>query len=336
MVQGSQLHWAHLVACWCFHWAHLCFSRVSVRPAESFLRMKEETAEVDEFTFSQGASDQESNGSGSYYIKQEHWGGLEGARTHTWGNPIRDQESHHKLPVELVQEVEGWSDQSCRDRLSEPSRPAAAVPTVALGLTGLGIFSAINFQLSSLIQTADLQEALRQRRNWFWATRRPETVTCIYWAGSSVCFLLQQKTGGEPGPFHYSTWNNIVRWFIFVSFFYYLKMWVLFSGLKVLLQFTCLVAAWETWRVSFCNIPTMSGDQRKQDYTSTDLGTVQSCSPSLPVCFCSCIRSSWTGQQLFHWAQLNVSVEETFLCSLNNSDSAANQKVQIIIYIFVK
>ncbi|XP_037547477.1 MBT domain-containing protein 1 [Nematolebias whitei] len=40
--------------------------------SESLLRMKEETAEVDEFTFSQGASDQESNGSGSYYIKQEH------------------------------------------------------------------------------------------------------------------------------------------------------------------------------------------------------------------------------------------------------------------------
>lgn len=38
---------------------------------ESLLRMKEETAEVDEFTFSQGTSDQESNGSGSYYIKQE-------------------------------------------------------------------------------------------------------------------------------------------------------------------------------------------------------------------------------------------------------------------------
>ncbi|KAE8284560.1 MBT domain-containing protein 1 [Larimichthys crocea] len=39
--------------------------------SESLLRMKEETAEVDEFTFSQGTSDQESNGSGSYYIKQE-------------------------------------------------------------------------------------------------------------------------------------------------------------------------------------------------------------------------------------------------------------------------
>lgn len=38
---------------------------------ESHLRMKEEPAEVDEFTFSQGTSDQESNGSGSYYIKQE-------------------------------------------------------------------------------------------------------------------------------------------------------------------------------------------------------------------------------------------------------------------------
>uniref|UniRef100_G3PR84 Mbt domain containing 1 n=1 Tax=Gasterosteus aculeatus aculeatus TaxID=481459 RepID=G3PR84_GASAC len=37
----------------------------------SLLRMKEESAEVDEFTFSQGTSDQESNGSGSYYIKQE-------------------------------------------------------------------------------------------------------------------------------------------------------------------------------------------------------------------------------------------------------------------------
>ncbi|CAB1338147.1 unnamed protein product, partial [Coregonus sp. 'balchen'] len=38
---------------------------------ESLLRLKEEPAEVDEFTFSQGISDQESNGSGSYYIKQE-------------------------------------------------------------------------------------------------------------------------------------------------------------------------------------------------------------------------------------------------------------------------
>ncbi|KAF7205105.1 MBT domain-containing protein 1-like, partial [Nothobranchius furzeri] len=36
------------------------------------LRMKEEPAEVDEFTFSQGTSDQESNSSGSYYVKQEH------------------------------------------------------------------------------------------------------------------------------------------------------------------------------------------------------------------------------------------------------------------------
>uniref|UniRef100_A0A8D3ED31 FCS-type domain-containing protein n=1 Tax=Scophthalmus maximus TaxID=52904 RepID=A0A8D3ED31_SCOMX len=38
---------------------------------KSLLRMKEEAADVDEFTFSQGTSDQESNGSGSYYIKQE-------------------------------------------------------------------------------------------------------------------------------------------------------------------------------------------------------------------------------------------------------------------------
>uniref|UniRef100_A0A8C7ZLR8 Mbt domain containing 1 n=1 Tax=Oryzias sinensis TaxID=183150 RepID=A0A8C7ZLR8_9TELE len=38
---------------------------------KSLLRMKEETAEADEFTFSQGTSDQESNGSGSYCIKQE-------------------------------------------------------------------------------------------------------------------------------------------------------------------------------------------------------------------------------------------------------------------------
>uniref|UniRef100_A0A673Z5T8 Mbt domain containing 1 n=1 Tax=Salmo trutta TaxID=8032 RepID=A0A673Z5T8_SALTR len=38
---------------------------------KSLLRLKEEQAEVDEFTFSQGVSDQESNGSGSYYIKQE-------------------------------------------------------------------------------------------------------------------------------------------------------------------------------------------------------------------------------------------------------------------------
>lgn len=40
-------------------------------PAESVLRLKEETADVDEFTFTQGTSDQESNGSGSFYIKQE-------------------------------------------------------------------------------------------------------------------------------------------------------------------------------------------------------------------------------------------------------------------------
>lgn len=46
-------------------------SSVSVPSVESLLRMKEETAEADEFTFSQGTSDQESNGSGSYYIKQE-------------------------------------------------------------------------------------------------------------------------------------------------------------------------------------------------------------------------------------------------------------------------
>ncbi|KAK1906114.1 MBT domain containing protein 1 [Dissostichus eleginoides] len=39
--------------------------------SEPLLRMKEDPAEVDEFTFSQGTSDQESNGSGSYYIKQE-------------------------------------------------------------------------------------------------------------------------------------------------------------------------------------------------------------------------------------------------------------------------
>ncbi|XP_062312055.1 MBT domain-containing protein 1 [Osmerus eperlanus] len=38
---------------------------------DSLLRLKEESAEVDEFTFSQGISDQESNGSGSYHIKQE-------------------------------------------------------------------------------------------------------------------------------------------------------------------------------------------------------------------------------------------------------------------------
>uniref|UniRef100_A0A8C1XFU3 Mbt domain containing 1 n=1 Tax=Cyprinus carpio TaxID=7962 RepID=A0A8C1XFU3_CYPCA len=35
------------------------------------LQLKEETPEMDEFTFSQGISDQESNGSGSYYIRQE-------------------------------------------------------------------------------------------------------------------------------------------------------------------------------------------------------------------------------------------------------------------------
>ncbi|XP_070962427.1 MBT domain-containing protein 1 isoform X1 [Oncorhynchus clarkii lewisi] len=38
---------------------------------ESLLCLKEEQAEVDEFTFSHGVSDQESIGSGSYYIKQE-------------------------------------------------------------------------------------------------------------------------------------------------------------------------------------------------------------------------------------------------------------------------
>ncbi|MED6278548.1 MBT domain-containing protein 1, partial [Characodon lateralis] len=38
---------------------------------KSLLRMKEDTVDVDEFTFTQGTSDQESNGSGSYYIKQE-------------------------------------------------------------------------------------------------------------------------------------------------------------------------------------------------------------------------------------------------------------------------
>uniref|UniRef100_A0A8C8EKE3 FCS-type domain-containing protein n=1 Tax=Oncorhynchus tshawytscha TaxID=74940 RepID=A0A8C8EKE3_ONCTS len=38
---------------------------------KSLLRLKEEQAEVDEFTFSHGVSDQESIGSGSYYIKQE-------------------------------------------------------------------------------------------------------------------------------------------------------------------------------------------------------------------------------------------------------------------------
>ncbi|XP_047234112.1 MBT domain-containing protein 1 [Girardinichthys multiradiatus] len=38
---------------------------------KSLLRMKEDTGDVDEFTFTQGTSDQESNGSGSYYIKQE-------------------------------------------------------------------------------------------------------------------------------------------------------------------------------------------------------------------------------------------------------------------------
>ncbi|CAL8380621.1 MBT domain-containing protein 1 [Gadus morhua] len=39
--------------------------------SESLLRLKEEATEGDEFTFSQGVSDQESNGSAGYYIKQE-------------------------------------------------------------------------------------------------------------------------------------------------------------------------------------------------------------------------------------------------------------------------
>lgn len=38
---------------------------------EASLQLKDETPEVDEFSFFQGTSDQESNGSGSYYIKQE-------------------------------------------------------------------------------------------------------------------------------------------------------------------------------------------------------------------------------------------------------------------------
>lgn len=38
---------------------------------ECLLRMKDDAAELDGFNFSQGTSDQESNGSGSYYIKQE-------------------------------------------------------------------------------------------------------------------------------------------------------------------------------------------------------------------------------------------------------------------------
>lgn len=63
--------------------AHLCgysLSYLSLPVSlESLLRMKADTAEVDEFTFSQGTSDQESNGSGSYYIKQEPWG--HGVRT---------------------------------------------------------------------------------------------------------------------------------------------------------------------------------------------------------------------------------------------------------------
>uniref|UniRef100_A0A8B9JR16 Mbt domain containing 1 n=1 Tax=Astyanax mexicanus TaxID=7994 RepID=A0A8B9JR16_ASTMX len=41
------------------------------KKSKASLQLKEETPEVDEFTFSQGISDQESNGSGSYYIKQE-------------------------------------------------------------------------------------------------------------------------------------------------------------------------------------------------------------------------------------------------------------------------
>lgn len=60
--------------------------------------MKEETAEVDEFTFSQGTSDQESNGSGSYYIKQEPWGHEIGTEQEEPGqdtpleNPTKHQE----------------------------------------------------------------------------------------------------------------------------------------------------------------------------------------------------------------------------------------------------
>ncbi|RXM36807.1 MBT domain-containing protein 1 [Acipenser ruthenus] len=42
----------------------------SLKTASS-LQIKEELLDGDEFTFLQGVSDQESNGSGSYYIKQE-------------------------------------------------------------------------------------------------------------------------------------------------------------------------------------------------------------------------------------------------------------------------
>lgn len=90
----TQSAWTQLA-----HLFHCSLSYLSLsRSVESLLRMKEETAEVDEFTFSQGTSDQESNGSGSYYIKQEPWG--HEVRTEQdepgWNmpleNPSKDQE----------------------------------------------------------------------------------------------------------------------------------------------------------------------------------------------------------------------------------------------------
>uniref|UniRef100_A0A8C1KM65 Mbt domain containing 1 n=1 Tax=Cyprinus carpio TaxID=7962 RepID=A0A8C1KM65_CYPCA len=57
-------------------WCQLTAQKILILEASNCfiarLFLKEETPEMDEFTFSQGISDQESNGSGSYYIRQEH------------------------------------------------------------------------------------------------------------------------------------------------------------------------------------------------------------------------------------------------------------------------
>lgn len=42
------------------------------------LQLKEELLDGEEYSFLQGVSDQESNGSASYYIKQEPWGSSRG------------------------------------------------------------------------------------------------------------------------------------------------------------------------------------------------------------------------------------------------------------------
>lgn len=48
------------------------------------LQLKEELLDGEEYSFLQGASDQESNGSASYYIKQEPWGSSQQCGAQHW------------------------------------------------------------------------------------------------------------------------------------------------------------------------------------------------------------------------------------------------------------